>query len=304
MSYCSAILLAAGRSQRLGFDKILTPLGGQPVLHYSFTALMESPGIQEIHVMTRVDLVDRVKEILGSYRKTKPVHVRAGGQERQDSVWAGLQAISYEATEVLIHDAARPLLTGELIETLLARAREGGSAVAAQRATDTLKVADETGWVGMTLDRSKIWQVQTPQVFSRELIVNAYAKVQEEKAAITDDASAVERLEQQVLLVESKTPNLKITRLEDWENLERLFREKRGRELRRRVHDVSNLMSPLVGYLPLLKKYGGSDAKFSGYLEKFEEGSRQLQVLAQELQKLGRELFPDKREGPGGAEKE
>ena len=299
MSYCSAILLAAGRSQRLGFDKILTPLAGNPVLHYSFTALMESPEIGEIHVMTRADLIDQVKEMLAPYGKGKPVHVRTGGLERQDSVWAGLQAVSAQATEVLIHDAARPLLTGELIETLLVRARVEGSAVAAQRATDTLKVADENGWVDTTLDRSKVWQVQTPQVFQKEVIIEAYAKVQEDKTPITDDASAVELLNYEVLLVESKTPNLKITRLDDWRSLERLLREKRGRELRRGIHDISNLMSPLVGYLPLLKKYGGSDGKFLEYMEKFEEGSRKLQVLAQTVQKLAREFFPDKKDESG-----
>jgi len=297
MSYCSAILLAAGRSQRLGFDKILTPLAGRPVLFYSFEALWDSPDVQEIIVMTRADLLNQVEFMLSDFGKRKPVSVRIGGAERQDSVWAGLQSASPQATEVLIHDAARPLLTSELIATLLAKARESGSAVAAQKATDTIKIASPDGLVDQTPDRSKIWQVQTPQVFKKEFVHEAYAKVQEDKAAITDDASAVERLGLPVYLVESKTPNLKITRMDDWENLERLFREKRGKEFRQKIHDVSNLMSPLFGYLPLLKKYGGSDPKFVEYQNKILEGNSHLQGAVQELQKLARELFPDKRTG-------
>jgi 2-C-methyl-D-erythritol 4-phosphate cytidylyltransferase len=220
MKTCSAILLAAGKSRRLGFDKILTPLAGRPVLHYTLSALKRSPFISEVIVVTREDILARVKEIDLVVVGDNPVKFTIGGAERQDSVSNGLREVSPLAKEVLIHDAARPLLDDKIIADTLTVAQEKGAAVSAHRVSDTLKEADETQRVTATLDRSKIWATDTPQIFQRDLIVSAYEKVQKEKLSITDDASAVELLGKSVYLVDNPGLNLKITRKMDWEMLE------------------------------------------------------------------------------------
>ncbi|MDR1190789.1 MAG: 2-C-methyl-D-erythritol 4-phosphate cytidylyltransferase [Verrucomicrobiales bacterium] len=220
MKTCSAILLAAGRSRRLGFDKILTPLAGRPVLHYSLSALKQSPSVAEVIVVTRADLLPQVRALAAAAAGDNPLRFILGGAERQDSVANGLREVSPSAAEVLIHDAARPLLDERVIAATLAVARARGAAVTAHRVTDTLKEADDRQRVTATLDRSKIWAMGTPQIFHRALIVSAYAKVQAERWPVTDDAAAVELSGQPVYLVENPGLNLKITRQTDWDLLE------------------------------------------------------------------------------------
>ncbi|MDD5262466.1 MAG: 2-C-methyl-D-erythritol 4-phosphate cytidylyltransferase [Methylacidiphilales bacterium] len=303
MKTCSAILLAAGSSRRLGFDKILTPLAGRPVLCYSLQALKESPSILEIILVTREDIRDRVGELVRETPGDNPVHVILGGVERQDSVFEGLRKISDGTGEVLIHDAARPLLAEDLIEGVLSMAREKGAAVTAHRASDTLKQADEQARVLQTLDRSNIWAMGTPQVFRRDLICEAYAKVQAAGVPVTDDAAAVERLGHPVYLAESGRLNLKITRPSDWEILELWLKRERGGEIRGMIHRLSNQLSPLIGYLPLLEKYGGENPRFADYLEKMKQSSDILQNMVYELQAVARDIFPDGPSNKPGREK-
>jgi len=293
MSNCSAILLAAGRSRRLGFDKILTPLAGRPVLQYALQALRESPSITELVLVTRRDLFAAIEDLVQKTPGVNPVKIIEGGAERQDSVFAGLQACAGEAQQILIHDAARPLLCEETIAEVLGVAREKGAAITAHRASDTLKEADESARVTRTLDRSKIWAMGTPQVFRSDWVREAYARVQAESVAITDDAAAVERLGHPVFLVETARLNLKITRPADWAMLELWLSGPRGVRVRQLVHLLSNQISPMTGYLPLLKKYGGADPKFLEYIGKMEQAAGGVQSHLHELQQLARELFPD-----------
>jgi 2-C-methyl-D-erythritol 4-phosphate cytidylyltransferase len=295
MIRCSAILLAAGRSQRLGFDKILTPLAGKPVLHYALEALLAAPQVAEIVLTTRPDLLASMRERIAALNPAKPVRVIEGGKERQDSVFLGLQACDAAHPVVLIHDAARPLLTPELIARLVAAAEKKGAVVAASRATDTLKTASPEGKVEETLDRSKIWQMQTPQVFLRDLIAGAYAKVQQDGKAITDDAAAAEYAGHPVFLEETTEPNLKITRQADWDLLELMMRQKLLGELRVLLHETGNRLSPITGYLPLLSKYGGDDPKFRDYLAKMEMSGQGVQEILQQVHAMTRRIFP--REG-------
>ncbi|MFH1066804.1 MAG: 2-C-methyl-D-erythritol 4-phosphate cytidylyltransferase [bacterium] len=212
MKDCSAVLVAAGSGKRLGFDKVLTPLAGKPVVQYSLETLQCAPSIQEIILVTRAELIGKLSELTkNSSIQTKVIE---GGVERQDSVFIGIQQAT--ADYVLIHDAARPLVTVDMIEKTLAEARKTGAAVCAQRATDTLKRAAPNGRVLETLNRAKIWHMQTPQIFRRELIARAYRRVQEKNLHVTDDAAAVELLGEPVQLVEANGLNLKITRETDW----------------------------------------------------------------------------------------
>ncbi|MDR0534246.1 MAG: 2-C-methyl-D-erythritol 4-phosphate cytidylyltransferase [Verrucomicrobiales bacterium] len=293
MKSCSAILLAAGRSRRLGFDKILTPLAGRPVLHYALEALKSSPQIVEVILVTREDILSQVKEIAEAANGENPVKYVIGGAERQDSVFNGLQEVSPLATEVLIHDAARPLLDEVVISDTLKVAREKGAAVTAHRANDTLKEADEQQQVTVTLDRSKIWAMGTPQIFRRELVVSAYEKVQREKLAITDDASAVELLGHPVYLVDNPRLNLKITRQADWELLELWLQRGSGEELRKKLHDLSNQLMPLIGYLPLLEHHANDGKYVIDCLQKMKIPAQLAPQSVREIQELARQLFPD-----------
>lgn len=297
MSGCSAVLLAAGASRRLGFDKILSPLAGKPVLLYALEALGQSVGITDIVLVSREDTAEAVSRLAAGAGLRKPWKVVAGGKERQDSVWNGIRE-SGPSDFVLIHDAARPLLDVSMVETLLAAARESGAVICGRPATDTLKVADGEGRIESTVDRTKFWQVETPQVFRRELIERAYREVQEQGIAITDDASAVERLGEPVKIVTAGSFNLKITRPADWQLLELWLTFQRGSEFRKAVHQLANQASPLLGYLPLLEKYGGQDPKFAGYLGKCLTAGQGLEASVRVLQETVHRLEKDKTGPP------
>ena len=294
MNKSSAILLAAGRSRRLGFDKILTPLAGRPVLYYALAALKSSPLVMEVIVVTREDILPQVQEIVAAAEGNNPVRCVIGGAERQDSVFNGLQALSPAADMVLIHDAARPLLDETVIGDTLAAARQHGAAVTAQRASDTLKEADAEQRVTVTLDRSRIWAMGTPQVFERQLIVSAHAKVRAEQLVVTDDAAAVELLGRPVYLVENSRLNLKITRPADWALLELWLSRGDGAELRHKLHDLGNLLTPLIGYLPLLEKHANDGERVGDYVAKMREPSLAVPRVLHEIHELARKLFPNK----------
>jgi 2-C-methyl-D-erythritol 4-phosphate cytidylyltransferase len=290
MSDCDAILLAAGSSKRLGFDKVLTPLAGKPAYYYSLQALVDAPSIKKIFLVTKSSSIETLGKAAKAYDKN--IVVLEGGKERQDSVSNGLRHV--QSKYVLIHDAARPLLTVDIVEKLLSEAKKKGSAICAQRATDTIKqTADDSV---KTLDRSQIWLMQTPQVFKRELIIEAYEYVQKNKMPITDDASAVEILGKSIHLVDPQTFNLKITRDHDWQLLNLLLLQDTLKELRAAVHKVSNRISPLVGYIPLLEKYACDDPKFKEYFNKIKSSTNELQEHIQNLQNLARQACPESEE--------
>lgn len=298
---CSVVLLAAGRSRRLGFDKILTELAGKPVLSYALSTFASSPYVKEVLIMTREDIFDKVQTVIDAVAPQVPVQILAGGAERQDSVWNGLQNVSEGTPYVAIHDAARPLVTAEMVETCLKVTADKGSAIASHPATDTMKEitpSDQMGCVSVekTLDRSRIWQMQTPQVFEKELITEAYRKVQEEGLAITDDASAVEATGGSVWLADTGSLNLKITRAQDWELMETWFAREALKDLRKDLHDFANLLSPIVGYVPLASKYGGDAPKFLEYMAKLTEASNALQSAQKELHSKARRLSDDQED--------
>ena len=149
--------------------------------------------------------------LVEQYRFTKPHRLVAGGAERQDSVWNGLQALSPNAEIVAIQDAARPCTSLELIEATITVARAEGAAVAAQPVSDTIKQSDDGATIARHLDRSRLWAVQTPQTFRVDVIRRAMTKVRESGLQVTDDTAACELIGQPVQLVSSPTPNPKVT---------------------------------------------------------------------------------------------
>jgi 2-C-methyl-D-erythritol 4-phosphate cytidylyltransferase len=205
----AAILLAAGNSKRMDgvvTDKILTPLGNRPLFAHSVAAFLAS-GVADFYVIVCRD--QRQLTELSAYAPTPCVFIR-GGKERQDSVVNALEALPSDIENVFIHDCARPFVRPEQLVGLLKIVRHEKAVVLAHRVTDTIKQHADTGHL-KSLDRSRLWAMETPQVFSRELIHAAYAKVVEKELHITDDASAVELLKKPVALVENPHPNPKLT---------------------------------------------------------------------------------------------
>ena len=229
----AAIVVAGGRGSRLGRPepKAFVPLDGRPMLAYSLEALRGVDEVGELVVVLPEDqepvLADAWEDLFDEYRISATV---AGGERRWQSVTRGLQALSQGSDLVLIHDAARPLVTPELIEAVVARAVEVGAAIAAQPLTDTLKEADEELLIRRTADRSRYWRAQTPQVFRRALLVEAYQRAADLESygsvGPTDDAQLVEALGAPVALVESRAPNVKVTTPEDLALVEQLIRRR------------------------------------------------------------------------------
>lgn len=211
---CSAVVPAAGSSTRMGKDKLLLPLGEQPVLLHTLRALDACPYITEIVVVTREELIVPIGQLCRDAALDKVRKVIVGGATRSHSVLAGLGELSPDAELAAIHDGARPLVSQAVLEAVIRRASECGAAAPAVPVKDTVKRARD-GLVTATLDRAELRAVQTPQVFQVDLIKTALQKALEDGAELTDDCAAVERLGIGVALTEGDYCNLKLTTPED-----------------------------------------------------------------------------------------
>jgi 2-C-methyl-D-erythritol 4-phosphate cytidylyltransferase len=221
MSRTAVILLAAGAGRRMAGsvpDKVLAPLAGRPVFAYSAAAFAAS-GVADFYVVVYRDRSQMTA--LSAFAPTPSVLVR-GGRERQDSVAAALAALPDDIVYVFIHDCARPLIRPEQLVALHKIVRRKQSVVLAHRVTDTIKKQRKNGRL-RTVNRSKLWAMETPQVFSRKLIDKAYARVAEKGVQVTDDAAAVELLGRPVALLENPHANLKLTSPKDLDLLEFLL---------------------------------------------------------------------------------
>lgn len=209
MSRTAAILLAAGSGRRmLGAvaDKILAPLAERPVFAHSVAAFLAS-GVADYYVIVVRDQAQSIA--LSAYAPT-PAQFVVGGKERQDSVQNALAALPADIAYVFIHDCARPLVQAVQLAALHKIVRKENAVVLAHRVTDTVKKHSDSGLLE-NLDRARLWAMETPQVFAKDLIIEAYAKVAKKKLRITDDASAVELLKHPVALLENTHPNPKLT---------------------------------------------------------------------------------------------
>ena len=208
----SAIIVAAGSSRRMGFDKLFAPLCGKPVVWHSLKAFSDTPEVDEIIVVAREDRVADFRELFQKHKLPKVGKVIAGGAERHLSVWKGLQAIESETTRfVSIHDGARPLTTPKLIRACLRMAEQHGAACCASPIPDTVKRACIEQMVQESVERTGLWAMQTPQVFSSGLILQAYAAVMAKHEMVTDEVSAVQTLGKKIALYKNEDWNFKIT---------------------------------------------------------------------------------------------
>lgn len=210
-----AVIAAAGSSSRMGGrDKLAEPLDGIPVILRTLAAVEAVPEIREIVVVTREDRVEEYRRLLGQCSRLRAVVL--GGSTRQESVRNGVRALSPDCTLAAIHDGARPLVTPEVFARCIEAARSCGAATAAVPVKDTIKLADEAGQVLDTPDRSRLWAVQTPQIFDRERYLRAAEEAERRGLSCTDDCQLFEAMGWEVQLVMGDYRNLKLTTPEDF----------------------------------------------------------------------------------------
>jgi 2-C-methyl-D-erythritol 4-phosphate cytidylyltransferase len=232
----TAIIVAAGSSERMGFDKLFALVSGKPVIAHTIDAFEHTDCIDEIILVGRAESLGELRKIIAQPTKVK--EIIAGGAERSDSVRAGLDHINPKADFVAVHDAARPLVTPEKITRVFEACRtSGGAATLAEPINDTLKRADLAAVaasakeavdlvIAESVDRSGIYAMQTPQVFARKLLEEAYQLVAKKNVLVTDEVSAVELLGRKVVLVPNHDFNFKITYPRDLPMAEFVLRQR------------------------------------------------------------------------------
>ena len=223
----TAIIVAAGSSRRLGFDKLTARIAGSPVLSHTVAAFERTASVTDILIVARADRISEFKESLAHFAKLRGVV--AGGEHRHNSVQAGLEQLPQSSRFVSVHDAARPLVRPEEIEEVYAQAQIHGAAALAEPMRDTLKRVGNDMIVCESIDRQKVYAMQTPQIFERKLLEKAYHALAGNKQQVTDEVSAVQLLGHQVIVVENGEPNFKITYPRDLELAESVLKSRLGR---------------------------------------------------------------------------
>lgn len=207
---CSAVIVAAGSSSRMGMDKMLAEVGGLPVLVHSVKAFQQAPSVAEVVVVTREELVPEVARLCQEFQLDKVSKVIRGGETRTQSVRLGTLEARQDTPLIAIHDGARPFVSMQVIEDAIAQAAQNGAAAPAVPVKDTIKAA-ENGIVTQTPERASLYAVQTPQVFDGDLIRAALQKAVDDGVLLTDDCAAVERLGMKVVLTPGDERNIKLT---------------------------------------------------------------------------------------------
>jgi 2-C-methyl-D-erythritol 4-phosphate cytidylyltransferase len=223
----SAILVAAGSSRRMGFDKLFAIIAGEPVIAHAMRAFERANPVSEIIVVAREERRAEIEKISSDAAFEKVRAIVRGGERRQDSVRAGLSRVDGASNYVAVHDAARPLVTPEQIGCAFEQCRLHGATALAQPVNDTLKRADANLVVAGPVDRHQLYAMQTPQIFERKLIEEAYRALYAQKISVTDEVSAVEQLGHKVVLVLNDDFNFKITYPQDLAVAEFILSERR-----------------------------------------------------------------------------
>jgi len=233
----TAIIVAAGSSKRVGFDKLFSKLGDRSVLEHALAAFEEAESVSEIIVVCRDPKLVQDAINRAGFRKVQAV-VR-GGERRQDSVESGLKKLKEDSEFVAVHDAARPLITPREIERVFSAAQKHGAAVLAAPITDTLKFADTNQIVTGPIDRQNVFGMQTPQIFRRELLSQACEQVKRDSLTVTDEVSAIEHAGGKIVIVPAEDHNLKITYASDLALAEGILKQRaQAARLNRASHSV------------------------------------------------------------------
>jgi 2-C-methyl-D-erythritol 4-phosphate cytidylyltransferase len=209
-----AIIPAAGTGKRMesGVSKQYLDLEGVPILVRTLEIFEKATSVDAVFLIVPAGDVDAIRrDTVIPHRLAKVRKILPGGKERQDSVKAGIDALGPDTEIVVIHDAVRPFITGELIGASVEGARTFGAVSLGVPVKDTVKSVEPDGWVEHTMERSKLWLTQTPQAFRRDIIREAYRRAFAEGVYATDDASLVERIGIRVRMIPGTYENIKIT---------------------------------------------------------------------------------------------
>lgn len=212
------IIVAGGKGTRMGGDvkKQYLCIGNKEILAHTIEAFEKMEEVTEIVVVVGKEDIDYVsKDICQRYSYTKVKHIVAGGKERKDSVWNGIEALSEDMSYIIVHDGARPFIKAEHVRRCLEKAKEKGASILAVPVKDTIKQVGISGKIEGTPERSTLWSVQTPQIFERGLLIEAHINGKENQLEVTDDSMLVEALGHNVWVVEGDYTNIKITTPED-----------------------------------------------------------------------------------------
>lgn len=229
MAKVTALIPAAGIGKRMGkaVAKQFLPLGGRPLLAHTLLAFQAADEIDEIiPILSPEDMEHGLRDVVEAFRITKVRVVVPGGKERQDSVRNGLERVDKSCGVILVHDGVRPFVSPELIRECVAQARQGRCVTVGVPVKDTIKETDPSGLVQRTLDRSRLWSIQTPQAFPADVLTKAHAEASRLGHGCTDDASLVERSGHPVTVIMGSYTNIKITTPEDLVIAEEILRSK------------------------------------------------------------------------------
>lgn len=234
MSQLGVVVVAAGKGSRMGTteSKQYLHLNGKPILVHTLALFERIAEVDTIVLVTGAEDVERCRGYAERYRLTKVRHIVAGGKERQDSVYKGLQQLKGSVEWAMVHDGVRPFAAEEHVIACWRKAMETEAAVLAVPVKDTIKVVDPTGTIQSTPDRRSLWAIQTPQAFRLSLLLNAYEQAEKDAFLGTDDAMLVERIGTPVQVVEADYYNIKITTPEDLPWAQWILQNVRGEDKR------------------------------------------------------------------------
>jgi 2-C-methyl-D-erythritol 4-phosphate cytidylyltransferase len=222
----TALIVAAGNSVRFGGEtpKQFVMVAGAPLLAWTIVRFEMAERIDDIVLVVPEDRLAQVLDSINDdQRPTKVIKAVAGGATRQQSVLKGLECLPESTELVAIHDGARPLTSSKDIDAVVKAACVHKAAIVASKVADTVKKVVDT-YIQSTLNRDDLWLAQTPQVFDRELILEAHRRAAREGIEVTDDAALMEAASHRVHVVESTSPNLKVTTPDDLRIVEALLK--------------------------------------------------------------------------------
>jgi 2-C-methyl-D-erythritol 4-phosphate cytidylyltransferase len=218
-----AIIVAAGTSQRMGFDKLLSLIAGKPVIAHSIERFEQCDSIDEVMLVVRADRRAEFQKVVDAFEFTKVNRLVDGGSERHLSVWNGISQLPEACQIVAVHDAARPLVSSDLISRSVLLARDCGAVSLAAPIVETIKRADLEQSVTGSVDRSGLWAMQTPQVFRFDWLLEAYKRIVDSGRSVTDEVSALQEAGYPVRLLQNTDWNIKITFPRDLDLAEKMM---------------------------------------------------------------------------------